>query len=153
MAEAAAADHRNGKPTRRHNRRKNKRRFVADPTRGVLVHFFPGDFGMVEDFSGVKHHFGERRQLGAVHTADPHSHQPCGHLIIRYVAARITGNQKIDFFAGEFPGIAFFADQVDGAHAFEKRTASVTSASEGVNAMRVQESYSTCCTSGGRLVV
>src|SRR5216683_2086261 len=37
--------------------------------------------------------------------------------------------------AGEFPAIAFLADQVDGAHAFRKRTASVTFALPSVNAM------------------
>ncbi|MGB9446497.1 MAG: hypothetical protein WBR26_15960, partial [Candidatus Acidiferrum sp.] len=29
----------------------------------------------------------------------------------------ITGNEVSDFFAGMFPGIAFFLDKVDGAHA------------------------------------
>ncbi len=95
------------------------REVLSNSPGGVLVHFLAWNFGMVEDFSGVQHDFGERRKLGAVHAADPHRHQPGGHLIIRYVAACVTGNQKIDLFAGEFPGIAFFADQVDGAHAFE----------------------------------
>ena len=120
VAEAAAADHRNGQAAGCHDGSEDKRGFVANASGGVLVHFFAEDFGMVEDFSGVQHHFGERRELGAVHAADPHRHQPRGHLVIRNVAARIAGNEKINFFAGKFPGITFLADQVDGAHAFGK---------------------------------
>src|SRR6266478_4740042 len=156
VAEAAPADHRDGKPARRHNGRKNQRSLVANPTSGVLVHFLAGNFGMVEDFSGVQHRFSERRELRAVHAANPHGHQPRGHLVVGYFAASVAGNQKIDFFAGEFPAITFLADQVDGAHAFGKRTASVTFALQGVNATPTLQSascYSTCCTSGGRLVV
>src|SRR5882762_7648584 len=78
---------------------------------------------MIEDFPGIEHHFGEGRELGAVHSANPHGHEPRGHLII--------GN----FSPGEFPGITFLANQVDGAHAFGKRVASVTSALCSVNAM------------------
>ena len=63
---------------------------------------------------------GESRELGAAHAANPHGHEPRGHLVIGYFAARVPGNQKIDFFAGEFPGITFLANQVDGAHAFWK---------------------------------
>jgi len=51
---------------------------------------------MVEDFSGVKHHLGESRELGSVHAADPHGHEPRRHLVIGYFAARVAGNQKID---------------------------------------------------------
>ena len=117
VAEAAAADHRNRKAARRDDGSKNERSLVANPSGGVLVHFLAGDLGMVEDFSGIKHHLGESRELGAAHAANPHGHEPRGHLVIGYFAARVPGNQKIDFFAGEFPGITFLANQVDGAHA------------------------------------
>src|SRR5436309_5066610 len=117
-----------------------------------LSTFFAEDFGMVEDFSGVQHHFGERRELGAVHAADPHRHQPRGHLVIRNVAARIAGNEKINFFAGKFPGITFLADQVDGAHAFGKANGERNIRYRG-RQRDARSSYSTCCTSGGRLVV
>src|SRR5229473_6309146 len=111
---------------------------------------------MIKDFSGIEHHFGEGCELGAVHSASPHGHEPRGHLVIRDFSPGVAGNQKINFFAGKFPGITFLADQVDGAHAFGKRTASVTFALQGVNATSTLQSascYSTCCTSGGRLVV
>jgi len=74
---------------------------------------------MVEDFSRIKHHFGKRRELGAVmpriHTAI--TMRPSGSRVFQ---RRVAGNEEVDFFAGEFPGITFFADQVDSAHAFEK---------------------------------
>src|SRR5437016_13585243 len=136
MAEPSATDHRNRKAARRHDGSKNERSLIANPSGGVLVHFLAADFGMVEDFPGVKHHFGEGRELGAVHAADAHGHKPCGHLVVGYFAARVAGDQKIDFFAGEFTGVTFLADQVDGAHAFGERTGSVTSALGGVNATR-----------------
>src|SRR5216683_2188902 len=85
---------------------------------------------MIEDFPGIEHHFGEGRELGAVHSAKPR-----GHLVIGNFPPGVAGNQKIDFLAGEFPGITFLANQVDGAHAFGKRVASVTSALCSVNAM------------------
>jgi len=53
------------------------REVLSNPPVGVC-HFLSGNFGMVEDFSQKKHHFGKRRELGAVHAADPHGHQPCG---------------------------------------------------------------------------
>jgi len=62
---------------------------------------------MVEDFSGVKHHLGECSEFGAVHAANPHGHEPRGHLVIGYFPARVAGNEKIDFFGGEFSGITF----------------------------------------------
>jgi len=65
--------------------------------------------------------------------ADPHGHQPCGHLVVGYFTARVAGNEEVDFFAESSPDHVF-ADQVDSAHAFEKRTASVTLASGAVNA-------------------
>src|SRR6202030_4140124 len=120
VAEAAPADHRNREAARRYDGSKNERSFIANPSGRVLVHFLAGDLGMVEDFSGVKHHLGESREFGAAHAANPHGHEPCSHLVIGYFAARVAGNEKIDFFAGEFSGITFFADQVDGAHAFWK---------------------------------
>jgi len=42
-----------------------------------LSTFLPGNLGMIEDFSRVQHHFGERRQLGRfmprIHTAISHA--------------------------------------------------------------------------------
>ncbi len=89
MAEAAAANHGDGESARSHDGSKDERSLVANPAGGVLVHFLAGNLGMIEDFSGVHHHFGERRQLGAVHAADPHSHQPRGHLVIGDFPARV----------------------------------------------------------------
>src|SRR6266853_5103852 len=89
---------------------------------------------MIEDFSGIEHHFGEGRELGAVHSANPHGHKPRGHLVIGNFPPGVAGNQKIDFLAGKFSGITFLTDQVDGAHAFGKRVASVTFAWGSVNA-------------------
>src|SRR5258708_29097874 len=90
---------------------------------------------MSEGFGGIEHDWGEGRELGAAHSAHPRGHEPRGHLVIGNCPPGVAGNQKIDFFAGEFPGITFLADQVDGAHAFGKRVASVTSALCSVNAM------------------
>ncbi len=75
---------------------------------------------MIQHFARIQHRFGKRRKLGAVYPADPHRHQPRGHLVIRYFPARIAGNEVFDLFPGEFPGVTFFADQVDGAHACAK---------------------------------
>ncbi len=67
----------------------------------------------IEDFAGIQHCFSESGELRARHAAQPHSHQPSSHLVIGNVAPCIAGDQEIDFFAGMFPGIAFFSDQID----------------------------------------
>src|SRR2546430_13676689 len=58
---------RNCQAARCHDGSKNERSLIANPSGGVLVDFLTEDFGMVEDFPGVKHHFSEARELGAVH--------------------------------------------------------------------------------------
>ena len=52
-----------------------------------------------------------------VDAANPHGHQPGGHLIIGNIAARVAGDEEVDLLAGMLTGITFFSDQIDGAHA------------------------------------
>jgi len=72
---------------------------------------------MIDNLAGMQHGFRECSRFGGAEAANPHRHQPCGHLIVGNVAAGVSRHEKIDFFAGVFPGIAFFADEVNGAHA------------------------------------
>src|SRR5205807_6315366 len=51
------------------------------------------------------------------HAFQQHGHQPGGHLVVWNLAARVAGNQELDLFAGQFPGVAFAADEVNNAHA------------------------------------
>ena len=137
VAEAAAADHRNGEAARGDDGREDERSLVADAAGGMLVHFFAGKIGEIEDFAGMEHGFGERGDLGAVQAADPRGHEPGGHLVVGNFAAGVAGDEEVDLLAGVFTGIAFFADQVDGAHAsLEDCGASVTFESGDVNAER-----------------
>ena len=60
MAEAAAADHGNGEAARGDDGSEDERSFVADAAGGMLVDFFAGKSGQIEDFAGIQHGFGER---------------------------------------------------------------------------------------------
>jgi len=59
----------------------------------------------------------ERGGLRTIKTANPRGHQPGRHLIVRNIAARVAGDQEFNLLAGVFTRIAFFADEVDSAHA------------------------------------
>ena len=87
----------------------------------MLVHFFSRDVRVIEHLPGMQHHLRQRGKLGAVHPANPGGHQPRRHLVIGDFPARVTGHEKVDFLVGKFPGITFFADQINGAHACGKR--------------------------------
>lgn len=117
VAEAAAADHRNGEAARCNDGRENERSFIADAAGGMLIHFFPGKIGEIDDFSGIEHGLGERGDLGTIQAAEPSGHEPGSHLVVGNFAARVAGDEEINLLARMFTGIAFFADQVDGAHA------------------------------------
>ena len=88
---------------------------------------------MIHDFAGVQHGFGERGEFGVGEAPKPGRHQPGGHLIIGNFVAGVTGNEVVDFLAGVFPGIPFFSNQVNSAHAIGAN-ARLTSAYRGVNA-------------------
>ena len=47
---------------------------------------------------------------------------------------RVAGDEKVDFLAGMFTGIAFFADEIDGAHEGWECGESVALADVSVNA-------------------
>ena len=64
----------------------------------------------------MQHGLGERGYFREGQATKPCGHQPCRHLIVGNFAARVAGDQEIDLFAGEFSRIAFFSDQVNGAH-------------------------------------
>ena len=83
----------------------------------MLVHLFNRQVGVIDDFAGVQHGFSQGGEFGAGEAANPGSHQPRGHLIVRNFVARVGGNEVVDFFAGVFPGIPLFSNQVNGAHA------------------------------------
>ena len=67
----------------------------------------------------MEHGFGESCKFGARHAAPQNGHQPCGNLVIRDVVVRSAFNEKINFFAGQLDGIAFFTDDVNSAHSLE----------------------------------
>ncbi len=117
MAESAAADHRNGEAARGYDGRKDERSLVTYAAGGMLVHFFDGQVGVIDDFTGMQHGFGERGEFSAGQASNPGGHQPGGHLIIGNFVVGVGGNKEVDFLAGVFPGIPLFSDQVDGAHA------------------------------------
>src|SRR6267143_3791981 len=91
---------------------------------------------MIEDFAGIKHRFREGGDFRTVQASNRNGHEPCSHLIIRDFATRVSADEKADLLAGQFPGITFLADQVNGAHACGRRTGSVAFAVRGVNAWR-----------------
>src|ERR1700674_6093727 len=82
----------------------------------------------------MQHRLRKRSRLCSAQAPDPCRHQPCGYLVIGNFAARIPRNQKLDFFAGMFAGVAFFSDQVASAHAVGCVRGSVTSSHLQVNA-------------------
>ncbi len=123
MAKAASADHGNGQATRSNNGSKDERSLVADAAGGVLVDLSAGKAREVEHFAGMEHRLGESGELGTIEAANPRGHEPGGHLVIGDFAARVTGDEEIDLLAGVFAGIAFFADEVDGAHAVSSTAA------------------------------
>ena len=136
----------------------DQRHLVTHSAGRVLVDLDAFDRAQVEHLAAEHHRLGERERLDARHAPDAHGHQPCGHLVVGYFTARVAGNEEVDFFAGEFPGITFFADQVDSAHAFEKANGERNTRFGGRQRAALantnqQDRYSTCCTSGGRLVV
>ena len=117
VTEAAATDHGDGEASCGNNGSEDERSLVANATGGMLVNFSAGNAGEIEDVARAKHGLGERGELGTIDSANPHGHEPGGHLVIRNFAVRVAGDQEINLLAGVFTGIAFFADQVDGAHA------------------------------------
>jgi hypothetical protein len=117
VAEAAAADHRYREATRSNDGSDNERGLIADASGGMLIHFSGVNAREIEDLAGEKHGFGERGELGTIYAAKPRGHEPGGHLVIGNFAARIAGDEEVDLLAGVLTGIAFFADEVDGAHA------------------------------------
>ena len=94
--------------------------FVADAAGGVLVDFFAGEIGEIQHFAGIQHDLGERGEFGTGHAANPDGHEPSGHLVVGNVAASVAGDQEVDLFAGVFAGVAFFPNEIDGAHACAK---------------------------------
>ena len=82
------------RPPRSNDGSDDERSLIADAAGGMLVDFFAGQVDEIEDFTGVKHGFGERGDLGAVQAAKPRGHEPSGHLIIENFAAGVTGDEK-----------------------------------------------------------
>ena len=117
VAQAAAANHGHRKAASGDDWSEDERSFIPNASGGMLVDFFRWNTVQIDDFPGIKHSFSERGRLGAIKAANPRGHKPSGHLIVGNIAARVAGNQEVDLLAGVFTGIAFFADEVDGAHA------------------------------------
>src|ERR1700722_4117162 len=102
----------------------------------MFVYFLTGETGEIQRLPRVQHGLRERGRLSAAQTADPGRHQPRRYLVIGNFSTRIPRNQKLDFFAGMFAGVAFFSDQIDSAHAVGCVRGSVTSSHLQVNAPR-----------------
>src|SRR5262249_23497127 len=118
VAEAAAADHGDVDAARGNDGCEDERSLVANAAGGMFVDFLAGKVGKVDDFAGIEHRFSERREFGAIEPANPGGHEPSGHLVVGNIAASVAGDEEIDFLSRVFPGVAFFSDQVNGAHAW-----------------------------------
>src|SRR5882724_10836989 len=94
----------------------------------MFVYFLSGELWKGNDFAGVQHRFSQAGNFSAAQPAYPGGHQPGRHLVVGNFAPRVARDQKIDLFAGVFSRIAFFADEVNGAHEYFRRTGSLTSA-------------------------
>lgn len=67
----------------------------------------------------MEHGFREGCKFRARHAAPQNSHQPCCNLVVRDAFVRSALDKRINFFAGQFDGFAFFADDVNSAHRLE----------------------------------
>src|ERR1700676_1855045 len=117
VAETASADHGNSESARGDNGSEDERSLITDAASGMFVDFFAGKIGEIDDFAGIEHGFGERGDLRTIEATEPRGHEPGRHLVIGNFAARVARDEEVNLLAGVFTGIAFFADQVDGAHA------------------------------------
>src|SRR5215472_7537421 len=82
----------------------------------MLVYFWPAKIGEVQHFAGVKHGFRKECRFRARNSAAHRGHEPGGKLIIGDASVGCAGDEKRNLFAAEFPAVAFFADQINGAH-------------------------------------
>src|SRR6202022_1688080 len=64
VPQPASAYHRYNKSASRDNWSENQRSLIADAAGGMLIDFFAGNIGKIQNFSGIKHRFGEGSLLG-----------------------------------------------------------------------------------------
>src|SRR5262249_39067243 len=98
MAQPTTRDHRHTNTARRHQRRDDDRRLIADAARRMLVSFWFGNIGKVENVSGVEHRLGEDLLLVLVHTVQVDGHEQRADLIIRDAAARDSADEELNLF-------------------------------------------------------
>src|SRR5436305_670413 len=64
----------------------------------------------------MSHRTGEASRLVGIHSADANGHQKCGQLIIGPASVRRGFDEGVDFFLVQGMTVAFFSDNVNGAH-------------------------------------
>ena len=121
MSQAATADHGNQQAAGRDYRCQNERGFIAHSAGRVLVDFFAGKFGEIQNLSRVQHGGRQGRRFGPRQSSQDGSHQPCRCLVIRDLGFRVTTNEEFDLAPRKFVAIAFFADDVNGTKAGRRR--------------------------------
>src|SRR4051794_40947535 len=72
--------------------------------------------GPLERDARVEHVLGKRGDFGDRHAAEVHRHRPRCHLVVGYIAADITGDERTDFVFGQLAAIALFRDEADYVH-------------------------------------
>ena len=98
MTEPSSRNHRYGHSGGGNEGRKHKRYFVADSSRGMLVHFNSRDFRRIDGFARADHRLHEGICLPVGHPPEIDSHQERRHLIIGNLSVTVTGYKEADFF-------------------------------------------------------
>src|SRR5215469_7316608 len=83
----------------------------------MLIDFLLGKIVPLEHLAGMQHGLRERSGLSAGHTFEQNCHEPGRDLIVRKLAPRVAADNEFNFPGSKFLPIAFFADEVNQAHA------------------------------------
>ena len=117
MAEATAADHGHGHAAGRDGGSQWQRDFVADAAGGVLVGFFAGHVGEVDDDARVEHDAGERDDLVVVHAPEVDGHQKRRQLVVRDAAVQQAVDEEAELGVGDDAAVTLALNDVVGSHA------------------------------------
>jgi len=116
MPQCAPTDHRVSQSRRRDNRSHEKRRLVAHPSGGMLVHRHAPQRGVVQHHAGIPHRERQRFQFFKSQPSQPRRHQPRRKLFFRNRLPRRALDQPANLFCGQPLAVTLFANQINGVH-------------------------------------
>src|SRR6266571_230456 len=111
----------------------------------MLVDAGKAEIGKVQNFTRVKHRFGERDSLIIAHSAQIDGHQQRRHLVVGHVAVSVTADDEAYLVASKHATVALFGYDIDCSHynfcILARSSGSFTSFSTGLLSQSVRSIF------------